>query len=168
MEIKDFISQNCEGEIKKVALDLADYFIQMKMKPSLASSHRYALSHKGKRVGYFRIRSEDGVENNYIDIEVYPAETDCYVNYLENKPESEKAIFMDQFAKSYIKYCNHCAKCSPGKDMTALGEEYKNVCKYGTQKFANPTEEQIQFIKVLIDLRREYIKSLYHRSKNQI
>jgi len=163
-DINDFICQNCEGEIKQSALYLADYFKQMKMKPSWASSHRYALTHKGKRVGYFRVSSEDGLENNYFDIEIYPVETDWYVNYLENKPQNEKAAFMDMFENAYLKHCKGCTKCSPGKDMIIGGKEYKNICKYGTKTIVNPNEKHIQFIKALVDLRREYIKHTFNSS----
>lgn len=158
--INDFIAQRCHGEIKQAALYLADYFVSIKMKPSYASSHRFALTHKGKRVGYFRIGSEDGLENNYFDIEVYPVETEWYTNYLAYKSADEKAAFIDIFENAYIKRCNGCAKCAPGKNMFILDKEYKFICKFGTKLIVNPDEKHIRFIKALVDLRREYIKNL--------
>lgn len=158
-DVKEIISQTCDGEIKQIALEFVDYSLELKMKPTWASTNSYALNYKGKRVGYLKVGRGGNFEKNNVDIAIYPAGIECYENYLMNKSEQEKNIFKDNFINLYLRHCSCCGKCAPGIDVSVFGEKYKNTCRWIARGIINPDQNQIKFIKELIELRREYIKN---------
>jgi len=74
---------------------------------------------------------------------------------MSSQPDDVKNSFIDN-----MRYCTHCGKCAPGKDIAFLDMTYNNICHGYSMGFViNPAKNGIDYVKGLIFLRREYIKN---------
>lgn len=87
-DVRELIDLTCDGEVRTRALELLAFFQSLRMKPAWASTNSYALSYKGKRVGYFKLGRGDKFARNCLDIQIYPIEN--YDAFLRGRTEDER------------------------------------------------------------------------------
>ena len=154
-DVRELIDLTCDGEVRTRALELLAFFQSLRMKPAWASTNSYALSYKGKRVGYFKLGRGDKFARNCLDVQIYPIEN--YDAFLRGRTEDERALFCAEFGNSFVRPCRACGGCAPGLDVTVCGETYTGVCRY-SRYITNPTERQCAFLRLMTELRRAYIR----------
>lgn len=138
-DVRELIELTCDGEVRTRALELLAFFQSLRMKPAWASTNSYALSYKGKRVGYFKLGRGDKFARNCLDVQIYPIEN--YDAFLRGRTEDERALFCAEFGNSFVRPCRACGGCAPGLDVTVCGKTYTGVCQC-SRYITNPTERQ--------------------------
>lgn len=94
-----------------------------------------------------------GDENQFAPFTIWTDDSgsECYRNY---PIDEEKRIL----AWQNIDYCVNCKSCSGGTNKIIFGKEFCNVCRT-EMRFTNPNKEGFEFIKVLLDIRKNYIQN---------
>ena len=105
-DVRELIELTCDGEVRTRALELLAFFQSLRMKPAWASTNSYALSYKGKRVGYFKLGRGDKFARNCLDVQIYPIEN--YDAFLRGRTEDERALFCAEFGNSFVRPCRAC------------------------------------------------------------
>jgi len=165
--IIDVINETLQGDRKQNALAFVDFVKSIKMTPSWASWNSWTLNYKGKRVGYIKIYDRGEFKDDWW-LWLYSQ----YTNDFQELVISESKT-IQEFITNNICYCCYCGKCAPGKSMTLLDNELKNICITPNIRLQNPDKAFCDFAKKLISLRREAIannkvpKNMYIAIKNR-
>jgi hypothetical protein len=146
--VEEVIESSLKDEKKLEALDFVAFVKSLRMKPQWSSTNSWTFSYKSKRVGYIKINETAG------EWELWSyAQYDKYFHELVIKESGE----IQDYIVNNVLYCYKCSACAPGKDMTLLGKDLKNICATPVFRVKNPNEAFCEFAKRLINLRREAI-----------
>ena len=74
---------------------------------------------------------------------------DCDLNWLENVPVEDD---IKEIAWKKVDQCGHCGSCKGGKPKVIFGKKFDEVCGC-TFRVDNPTAEEMDFLKVMVDIR---------------
>lgn len=152
--IEAVVEQLLDGNFKKDFLQFLDWLKQEKIRFQWGSTNSFNANYRGKRVA--RI----SVGENHAGIIIHTAERDKFDGYLEGQSDEIINIFMDSISR----VCNDCGGCSPGKSFYISGRHYERVCFGGLGshglRYINPDDEQIETVKKLMNVRKDYITKM--------
>ena len=62
-----------------------------------------------------------------------------------------------ELAWKYVDHCGHCGSCCGGRRKVIFGKEFEDVCGC-TFRIDNPKEEDLQFLKKMVEIRVKEIQ----------
>ena len=155
--LRSIIDNIPDENLRKVGIDFLEYLSELRSTPSWYASNSFSVSYKGKRVCLIRIDiNYQGADrhlypNDRFLIHLRAPDMQMLAIYLSELPENERQLYIDKINK-----CGHCSQCSPGVTV-AIGNLWLNDVCNQRMGFTNPTSEQLNIIKRLIELRRKDI-----------
>lgn len=148
-EIKNII-----GEVSKNALDFFVYLVVCGMEIERGKGYwtdklYWIVNYKDQSVCYVLI-SDDKDKESWI-IWSDDSGSNCFADYKIN-------ITLQEIGWKHIDFCGKCCGCdSPGgKTKRVFGKDFDNVCRT-TMKFINPNKEELNFVKKMIKIRKNFI-----------
>jgi len=155
MAAKPPIEGACDYFLGKKALaegiaNLIRYLRDKKMNPAWISKNAYKCKYKGETVAVLYVKKFDEVT-----IGVNLAEWDDLERVLNSMPED----LQNEFISKNATHCRVCKArdCRFGVGFRLLGET-RHTCSRFNYMRVNPTAEQFEMIKRLIDVRRKYLE----------
>lgn len=153
--IKAIITSTFCGEMRVRLLDFIDYLILQGMQFERATDYwekqQYWMIKYNDEYVCFLLLNGVGDEKALSPLTIWT--DDSGSNWFEHYSIDEQ---QKELAWSNVDYCVHCGACSGGKRKNIFGREFSNVCKT-TMRFVNPDLETLEFIKKIIDIRKEDI-----------
>jgi len=154
--IEYFINETLTGETQRNALELAAYLRTSEMSLERqtigywADKIYFICNYKGESVCYIAI-------NEFDDGAWYITFDDSGTNWFEDFP-------LDEQTKEIVwknvdiceSYCGGCGNPDGGTPKKIFGKEFDKVCLV-TMKFENPNAEEVECMKKLFEVRRNYI-----------
>jgi len=144
---EELIASTLSGAEQENALAFLEYCKLKKISYPWSSTNRWNMKAKGKSIGYIDIGGErkgnaDG--SWYLDIDI--RELRQYETAIEKEDLAE-------FVKKHLKICTFCGSCTPGANVTLLGEDFRGVC-YGLLLYiGNPDADTMEKAQRLINMR---------------
>ena len=131
--IEDVIPDYLEGEMRKLALDIATCLRKNKMSPIWASGNSWKSSCKGKGICYVKLLPETNIHKWAVVL--MPLDARRYQEWVYNKG------FADKFTEK-PHYCHGCGRppgesCGGRRDFTVNGKEIKGVCGHNFMRWIN-------------------------------
>ena len=143
-----------DAELQHRVEEFVSFLKDCKMNPSWYATNSFNYGCKGKRVLRLMFDRKDrhAGRDNAVEMHVLLADGEELDAYLAKLPQEER----DSFTKHKF-FCRACGKCAPGKRFAVLGETYEGVCHLFHIVFADPTQQQLDDIKGLINACRAQI-----------
>lgn len=161
--IKDYIEELLQGEYRKTAIDIVNHL----------SSYNLT---------FYKDNSDCWKDKVYYHVK-YGSECICFIAIKDcDEPNNLWTIWSDSSSAyedssvsdeiknvgwKYVDYCGNCGSCGGGKTKVIFGKSFKRVCGC-TFRIDNATQKDLQFLKMMIDLRMKEIlnsTALHNRSK---
>ena len=156
--IEDFIGEVLTGEDQKNALEFAAYLRESEMQFERGTGYwegklYWVINYKDESVCYILIGSEEkpgpGPWIIWSD--------DSGSNSFEDFPLDER---IKEIAWKNVDICGNCGGCDnrgyTRKTKTIFGKEFNNVC-LTTMRFTNPDVEELECVKKMMEIRKNYI-----------
>lgn len=150
--VKELADEYLNDELNKQLSDFIAFLEQNKMIPRLYTTNLFQVTHKGKNVLKIRMANGPKLQKNIYTVSIGIAEAIDLNEFLMPLSNDMKNFYFNN-----IRLCQHCSKCPP-KSMTVLDKKIENYCETGIG-VNNPTEQQYEYIKKFVILRKEYIRS---------
>lgn len=153
-QIEDYINENLNGEAKTVALDFISFLRENNIdfykdnSGDWKNKIYYHLKFKGEFVGFIAVKDPDEPQNLWT---VWSDNCKAFENEIISSEIKETAY-------KYIDFCAKCGACSGGRSKNIFGKKFNGVCVC-TFRIDNPDTSDFKFLKVMIELCRDYILS---------
>ena len=148
-KLEDVISEYLEGYVRQNALEFAEWIRANKMNPQWASANSWVFGCRGKRAGYIKLRNDSFCIMPYNGMGPWSVFSDAWEKYIREAGLAE-------IVWENIKFCEHCLPCAPGRNLSILGKDFKNVCN-SMVVYWNPDKRTMDCVKKLIAFRKELI-----------
>lgn len=154
--IREFIRSELSLADQKTALDFIDYLEQRHLTFYKDNCEQW----KDKIYYWARLREECVC---FIAIKDPDEKENSWTVWSDNLDSEElKNCTVDYKVKEtafkYIDHCKHCGSCSGGRTKIAFGKEFNDVCGC-TFRIDNPTQKDLNFLKMMVDIRISEINS---------
>jgi hypothetical protein len=159
VKVKKHIEDICDELIIDDALkngmkSLIIFSRDIKMNPRHAWGNAFSCFYKSKKVANYNLRDGN------IFITIYIADKDDLENILLKQPDGQELI-----TEIMNRNATHCEGCNPNKinscesaiKLNSTGGKYNFFCSRFNYNCYNPTPEQFEVIKRIIEIRRSYI-----------
>jgi hypothetical protein len=156
LNIKDYIRQELFSDDRKIALDFVDYLESKSLVfykdngVCWKDKIYYWVKLNDKCVCFIAINDPDEKENRWT---VWS--DDMGSDYLENY-SVDNAV--KEAAWKHIDHCGHCGSCKGGRHKVIFGREFNDICGC-TFRADNPDIDDLEFLKVIVDIRINEIVS---------
>lgn len=152
---KNIINELVEND-QRIALDFVQYLREcdldfIKDNGYWKDKIYYLIKYHTECVCFISISDPDEKENRWT---VWSA--DINSNWLT---ESQIEESIKQVAFCHVNSCDNCGSCDGGKPKVIFGKEFLNVCGC-TFRIDNPKEEDLQFMKKMVEIRKNGIINL--------
>ena len=149
-EITTLIAENLKGKDREVAL----FFTEFLQSQSLSlirdrgfwkDKIYYIVNYQDKGVCYIAVGDPDEPENRWT---VWSDDIDC---------TDQVDDAMEETALKYVDRCGHCGSCGGGRRKQIFGHWINDVCgcTFGVD---NPGEDELPFLKKIVELRMDEIR----------
>jgi hypothetical protein len=147
-QIEDVIPDYLDGEMRKLALDIAAFLRANKMSPTWASGNSWKSSCKGKGICYVKLLPEANAHKWAVTL--MPLDWRRY----------DEWVYAEGYADKFTEkphYCHGCGRptgesCGGRKDFTVNGKELKGVCGHNFMRWINdPDTETVNGIKRFLE-----------------
>ena len=154
-QIEDVIPDCLDGEMRKLALDVATFLRANKMSPTWASFNSWKSSCKGKGICYVKLLETNSSMLSYRGghkwaVTLIPLDWSRYREWVNAEG------YADKFTEK-PHYCHGCGRptgesCGGRKDFTVNGKEIKGVCGHNFMRWINePDAETVVGIKRFLE-----------------
>ncbi|MCL2433067.1 MAG: hypothetical protein FWD16_00910 [Clostridia bacterium] len=151
--VTEVAAEHLDAVLYQQLSDFVEFLTLNKMTPRIHTTNTFKVTYKGRQVLKIPIAYVTYKNKNCYSIVVDTAEVEDMDRYLEPLDDDMRAFYFEN-----IRLCRHCSKCPP-KSMTVLGRKINNYCGTYMQIFT-PTQQQYEYIKRFIMLRRDYLASI--------
>lgn len=163
-KIEDMLTKHFDSNTKQMIFGFLEYCKSTKLSYPWGAGNKWAIKHKGKRIGDISLRIID-MDNNQIQIE--NNEWIVYIYMEINSPQFNDFLEKENLKEivwENVKRCQRClTTCAPGSTKTIFGKEFQNVCVSNTW-FKNPNTEALCCIKKILNYYRDSVASgTYYR-----
>lgn len=162
--IKAIITSTFIGEMRVKLLDFIEYLELQNMQFECGTGYwenqnYWMITYKNEYV-CFLLLNGIGDEKTLSPLTIWT--DDSGSKWFEHYPIDEQ---QKEIAWNNVDYCVNCGACSGGKRKNIFGREFSNVCRT-TMRFVNPDLETLEFIKKIVDIRKEDIIQKYTDAQN--
>lgn len=146
-EIEEIISGLLDGEWKETALEFTVYLRSKKLTPRYSSTNSWRITYKGKMLCFIKLNNK--MERN-----------DWRIVFYLDKYSGEFSQGFKQAIQDNLAPCEACLKaCRKGVDLMVFGKVVSNRCFHFPIQFVNPNRGTLEYIKELIEYRKNLIDS---------
>jgi len=158
-QIEDGIREHLTGDRQKNALDFVAYLRENKLNPLWVTPLSWKVILKNEGVCYIKLFT--GGRPGYDD----RMDGDWIINPHGGFKGGYESVFSDEKGKeiawAYVKYCIGCSRVCVAEEkwrtVSILGKSFDKVCKNVAFNWANPDADAIEYVKKMIENRREEI-----------
>ena len=142
--LKDRMFEKLSGEIRESSIKIIDYLSvnNLTVEPAAEGPDNFQVPYNGKNLCKIWLIDPDKIEYHF-----------WYGDYCGDFDEDFKTAVQEN-----VWYCWTCHEgCISGKDTSIFGKELKNVCSQHTIVFVNPNDEQLEYVKVMIEYAKKIV-----------
>lgn len=156
LSIKDYIYRELSADEQEIAMDFVRFLEADNMTffkdncECWKDKIYYWVKLDDECICFIAIKDPDEKENHWT---VWSA--DMGSEWLGNSLV-EKTI--KELGWKHVDHCGHCGSCSGGRRKVIFGKEFSDVCGC-TFRVDNPTAEDLEFLKKMVEIRRREIFS---------
>lgn len=152
-KIEYYISVELSLDDQKIALDFVDYLKNNEMEFVKDNGFwkdkiYYIIKYNTKCVCFIAIKDPDEKDNNWT------VWSDDMVSISMKDYPIEKGL--KEMAWKHIDGCCNCGSCGGGRHKVIFGKEFDKVCGC-TFRIDNPNSEDLQFMKMMVEIRKNEI-----------
>lgn len=150
---EDFIQDLNGDKLQSDTMEFADYLNKAKMKPIWYSGKHFRSNYKKQIVLRLHLEYPNTYPKGSLGIAFKLLSID---ENILNQVLSEQTDEIKNMVMKKIRICTECGNCAPGRKYKLLDNMTQNIC-WNEISYVNPTSDEFEEIKILIQLRRKCI-----------